>query len=127
MALSQTKSPYSFRAGATLSFGMSNIANNNVGLGGLVGAERRINKLFTIEAEGTYSYIIGDDVVYPEGKNKSFAIPILAGLKLSHFPIYMVQPGWELSISYSTNSQSLSSVLPMAWREALISRKRITA
>lgn len=86
MALSQNKSPYSFRAGATLSFGMSNIANNNVGLGGLAGAERRINRLFAVEAEGSYSYIIGDDVVYPEGKNKSFAIPVLAGLKLYPFP-----------------------------------------
>jgi len=86
MAFSQTKSPYSFRAGAALSFGMSNIANNNVGLGGLIGAERRINKLFAVEAEGSYSYIIGDDVLYPEGKNKSFAIPVLAGLKLYASP-----------------------------------------
>jgi hypothetical protein len=86
MAFSQSKSPYSFRAGAALSFGMSNIANNNVGLGGIIGAERRINKLFSVEAEGSYSYNIGDDVLYPEGKNKSFAIPILAGLKLYPFP-----------------------------------------
>jgi hypothetical protein len=69
------------RLGATVSFGLSNITSNNVGIGGLVGAEKMITKYFAAEAEAAYSYFTGDNVIYVDAKNKSYAIPVLAGIK----------------------------------------------
>jgi len=57
------------------------MANNTVGLGGIAGAEKRISKSFSAELEGSYMYFTGDDVLYTEGKNKAFTIPLLAGIK----------------------------------------------
>ncbi len=69
------------RLGATVSFGLSKITSNNVGIGGLVGAEKMITKYFAAEAEAAYSYFTGDNVIYVDAKNKSYAIPVLAGIK----------------------------------------------
>lgn len=70
-----------FRLGATVSFGLSNITSNNVGIGGLVGAEKMISKYFAAETEASYNYFTGDKVIYVDSKNKSYAIPLLAGIK----------------------------------------------
>jgi hypothetical protein len=71
-----------FRVGATISFAMSNIADNEVGVGGLAGAEKPFSRLFSGELEASYSYFTGDKAVYPNGDNKAWAIPILAGARL---------------------------------------------
>jgi hypothetical protein len=71
-----------FRLGATVSFGLSNISSNNVGIGGLVGAEKMITKYFAAETEASYNYFTGDNVIYTDAKNKSYAIPLLAGIKV---------------------------------------------
>lgn len=70
-----------FRLGATVSFGLSNITSNNVGIGGLVGAEKMISKYFAAETEASYNYFTGDKAIYVDSKNKSYAIPLLAGIK----------------------------------------------
>ncbi|WP_315819612.1 hypothetical protein [Paraflavitalea speifideaquila] len=41
---SQIKSTYSYRFGAQIAFGLSKITNNNVGIGGLAGAEHRFSR-----------------------------------------------------------------------------------
>jgi hypothetical protein len=71
-----------FRVGATISFGMSNIADNNVGVGGVAGAEKPFNKLFAGELEASFNYFTGDEMVYPGGDNKAWALPVLAGIRL---------------------------------------------
>jgi hypothetical protein len=71
-----------FRVGATISFGMSNIADNNVGVGGVAGAEKAFNKMFAGELEASFTYFTGDEIVYPGGDNKAWALPVLAGLRL---------------------------------------------
>lgn len=71
-----------FRVGATISFAMTSIADNDVGIGGIAGAEKRFNKLFAGELEASFTYFTGDKIVYPEGDNKAWAIPVLAGLRL---------------------------------------------
>ncbi len=85
-AIAQTRSIHSFRLGPAFSFGLSNIANNNVGLGAIAGAEKRLNKLFSVELEGSYTYFTGDDILYTEGKNKAFSMPLLAGIKIYPVP-----------------------------------------
>lgn len=71
-----------FRVGATISFGMSNMAHNDVGVGGIAGAEKPFSRLFSGELEASYSYFTGDKTVYPEGGNKAWAVPILAGIRM---------------------------------------------
>lgn len=71
-----------FRLGATVSFGLSNLNSNHVGIGGLVGAEKMITKYFAAELEASYNYFTGDNAIYADAKNKSYAIPLLAGIKL---------------------------------------------
>ena len=75
-----------FRLGATVSFGLSNITSNHVGMGGLVGAEKMITKYFAAEFEASYNYFTGDKVIYADSKNKSYAIPLLAGIKAYPLP-----------------------------------------
>jgi hypothetical protein len=77
----QNKSSYSYRFGALVAFGLSGIANNEVGIGGLAGVEKRFSKNFAAEVEGSYTYFIGDKLWYEGGKNRAFALPMLAGIK----------------------------------------------
>jgi hypothetical protein len=69
------------RLGATVSFGLSNLTSNNVGVGGIVGAEKMISKKFAAEAEASYNYFTGDKAIYVDAKNKSYAVPLLVGIK----------------------------------------------
>jgi hypothetical protein len=71
-----------FRVGATIAFGMSSIADNDVGVGGMAGAEKPFSKLFAGELEASFTYFTGDRMVYPGGGNKAWAIPVTAGLRL---------------------------------------------
>ncbi|WP_207514810.1 hypothetical protein [Longitalea luteola] len=73
--------PPIFRLGATVSFGLSNLTSNHVGIGGLVGAEKMVSKYFAVETEASYNYFTGDKTIYADAKNKSYAIPLLAGIK----------------------------------------------
>lgn len=77
----QNKLPYSFRIGAQVAFGLSNISHNTVGIGGLAGAERRFSRNFAAEAEASYIYFTGDKTYYESGKNNAFTLPVLAGIK----------------------------------------------
>jgi hypothetical protein len=70
-----------FRLGATVSFGLSHLNSNTVGVGGIAGAERLFSKRFAAEAEASYNYFTGDKAFYVDSKNKSYAIPLLAGVK----------------------------------------------
>jgi len=71
-----------FRLGATVSFGLNNLASNNVGIGGITGAEKMISNHFAAELEASYNYFTGDKAIYADAKNKSYAIPVLAGIKV---------------------------------------------
>lgn len=84
-ATAQYKPNPTFRLGASVSFGLSHITANNVGIGGLAGAEKLFNKYFGVEAEAAYNYFTGDKAIYTDAKNKSYAIPVLAGVKF--YPI----------------------------------------
>jgi len=70
-----------FRLGATVSFGLSNITSNHVGIGGLVGAEKMISTYFAAETEASYNYFTGDKAIYTDAKNKCYTIPLMAGIK----------------------------------------------
>jgi hypothetical protein len=78
----QIKAGPIFRLGATVSFGLSNLTANNVGIGGIVGAEKMISPFFAAETEASYNYFTGDKSIYVDAKNKSYAIPLLAGIKV---------------------------------------------
>ena len=80
-ATAQYKSNPVYRLGATVSFGLSHFTDNNVGVGGLAGAEKMLSKYFAAEAEASYNYFTGDKAIYMDAKNKSYAIPVLAGIK----------------------------------------------
>lgn len=80
----QTKKDIHFRVGATIAFGLSHIAHNEVGIGGVVGTEKAFNHLFTGELELSYTYFTGDKTSYADAKNKAWSIPLLAGIKLYH-------------------------------------------
>lgn len=70
-----------YRVGATISPILVNIANNEVGIGGFLGAEKSFSKSFAAEVEVSYSYFAGDQAMYTEGSNKAWAVPVLAGVK----------------------------------------------
>jgi hypothetical protein len=70
-----------FRLGATVSFGLSNMAGNNVGIGGIAGAEKLFSQHFAAELEAAYNYFTGDKAVYMDAHNNAYAIPLLAGIK----------------------------------------------
>lgn len=78
----QTDSSLRFRVGATIAFGLTHIAHNDVGIGGIAGIEKPFSKLFSVEIETGYTYFTGDEMVYDEGGNKSWAIPVLVGVRL---------------------------------------------
>jgi hypothetical protein len=71
-----------FRLGATVSFGLSNLTSNTVGIGGIVGAEKMISSYFAAETEASYNYFTGDKAIYVDAKNKSYTVPLLAGIKV---------------------------------------------
>jgi len=85
-ATAQNRSNPVFRLGATVSFGLSHMASNNVGIGGMAGAEKLISDHFAAEIEASYHYFTGDKVFYMDAKNKAFAIPLLAGFKAYALP-----------------------------------------
>lgn len=84
-AKAQYNSSPVFRLGATVSFGLSHLMQNNVGVGGLAGAEMLFSKYFAAETEASYNYFTGDKSIYTDAKNKSYAIPLLAGIK--YYPV----------------------------------------
>ncbi|MFT3826446.1 MAG: hypothetical protein QM731_21175 [Chitinophagaceae bacterium] len=84
--MAQKKSAFSYRLGPAFSFGLSNISNNNVGLGGIAGIERRIHGIFAAEAEVSYNYFTGDKSMYASGNNKAFTLPAMLGAKAYLFP-----------------------------------------
>jgi hypothetical protein len=85
-ATAQNRSNPVFRLGATVSFGLSHMASNTVGIGGIAGAEKLFSDHFAAEVEASYHYFTGDKVFYMAGKNKAFAIPLLAGIKAYPWP-----------------------------------------
>lgn len=86
-ALAQKKpSPWSFRLGPAVSFGLSNMNANNVGFSGIAGAEKKFHPHFAAETELSYHYFTGDKVNYVDGRNKAWAIPLLAGIKAFMHP-----------------------------------------
>ena len=107
----QTKKEVHFRAGATIAFGLSRIANNEVGIGGVVGVEKPFNELFAGELELSYTYFTGDKVLYLDGKNKAWSLPLLAGIKW--YPrrwLYgAVRAG---AIGFLFNSETSTSIRP---------------
>lgn len=70
-----------FRVGASIAFGLAKISHNEVGIGGLAAVEKSFNNLWAGELEASYTYFTGDKVLYLEGENKAWAIPLLAGIK----------------------------------------------
>jgi hypothetical protein len=84
-ATAQYKSNPVFRLGGAVAFGLSHMASNNIGIGGIAGAEKFFAKRFAAELETSYIYITGDQVFYEEGKNRAFAAPLLAGIKAYPF------------------------------------------
>ena len=80
-ALAQKRPAQAFRLGATISFALTNIASNNVGIGGIAGAEKPVSKNFSVEAEMSYTYFTGDKAIYTDGKNRAFTLPVVAGIK----------------------------------------------
>ncbi len=86
IASAQHHSSWSFRLGASVSFGIHNMNANTVGIGGIAGAENRFHKLFALEAEGSYTYFTGDKTLFENARNKAYAIPLLAGLKTYLLP-----------------------------------------
>jgi len=85
-ATAQNRSNPVFRLGATVSFGLSHMASNNVGIGGIAGAEKLFSDHFAAELEASYHYFTGDKVFYMDAKNKAYAIPLLAGIKAYPLP-----------------------------------------
>lgn len=85
-ATAQNKMTPVFRLGATVSFGLSHMASNNVGIGGIAGAEKLFSKHFAAEAEASYHYFTGDKVFYMDARNKAYAFPLLAGIKAYPLP-----------------------------------------
>jgi hypothetical protein len=77
----QTESKFRYRIGASVSFGITRIAGNNVGVGGLAAVEKAFAKSLAGELEVSYTYFTGDKDLYMNGKNKAWALPVLAGVK----------------------------------------------
>src|ERR1041385_3087047 len=98
-----------FRLGATVSFGLSNLASNHVGIGGIVGAEKMITKYFAAELEASYNYFTGDKAIYADAKNKSYTIPVLAGVKM--YPLSNVYASLRAgAINFLLNNMSSARV-----------------
>ncbi len=78
----QTKNETIFRVGANIAFGLSHIADNEVGIGGIAGVEKSFNHFISGEIELSYTYFTGDKMLYAEGRNKAWALPLLTGIKI---------------------------------------------
>lgn len=87
-----------YRLGATFSFGLSNLTSNHVGVGGIAGAEKMFSKYFAGEIETSYNYFTGDKAIYVDAKNKSYAIPLLAGIKM--YPLSNVYASLRMGAVY---------------------------
>jgi hypothetical protein len=74
-----------FRLGGAIAFGLSHMAANNIGIGGMAGAEKSFSKSFAAELETSYTYFTGDKAFYMDGRNKAFTAPLLAGIKAYPF------------------------------------------
>jgi hypothetical protein len=115
-----TKAQYSsgpaFRLGATVSFGLSRITSNNVGVGGLAGAEKMITNHFAAETEASYNYFTGDKAVYTDSKNKSYAVPLLAGMKF--YPISNVYASLRAGAIYFLLNNMSSPKIRLAYGAA---------
>ena len=107
----QTINPLRFRVGATIAFGLSHLAHNSVGVGGEAGVEKPFSKLFSAELEAGYTYFTGDKMVYPEGGNKAWAIPLLAGARLyaQKWLYAAVRAG---AICFTINSENSTHIRP---------------
>jgi|ADGO01.1.fsa_nt_gi hypothetical protein len=86
LAIAQQTNNPQFRVGASIAFGLTNIAHNTVGIGGVAGVEKKVNKVLAAEAEVAYTYFTGDKSVYMQGKNKAWNIPLMAGVKAYVLP-----------------------------------------
>lgn len=107
----QTENDFRFRVGATIAFGLSHIAHNDVGIGGEAGVEKPFSKIFSAELESGYTYFTGDEMVYDEGGNKAWAVPLLAGLRLYPQPwLYMAARAG--GICFTINSESSTHIRP---------------
>lgn len=107
----QDKPLYSFRIGAQVAAGLSEMADNSVGIGGLAGAERVLTRIFALEAEAGYIYFTGDKAYYEGGKNNAFAVPVLVGMKAYLVPSAYV--GLRAGFSwFAVNDMSGTAVRP---------------
>jgi hypothetical protein len=107
----QTANTLRFRVGATIAFGLSHIAHNGMGVGGEAGVEKPFSKLFSAELEAGYTYFTGDEMVYPEGNNKAWAIPLLAGARFyaQKWLYAAVRAG---AICFTINSENSTHIRP---------------
>lgn len=110
-ASAQGKKLYNYRFGASMSFGLQRIANNTVGIGAMVGAERKIGRIFATEAEVSYTYFTGDKLEYESGKNNAFALPAMAGIRAYVFPqVYVAARAG--AIWFTLNNMTSSAIRP---------------
>ena len=116
IAVAQKKSPVSFRLGATVSFGLNHIAQNDVGLGGLAAVEKRVTSHVAVEANLEYHYFTGDKTTYAEGKNKAFAIPALAGFKF--YPVSNIYGALRTGAIYFLLNDLTAAKIRMAYGAA---------
>lgn len=54
--------------------------------------ERSVHRVFSPEAEISYSYFFGDKVLYSNGSNKAYTVPLLLGIKTFFVPQFYVSP-----------------------------------
>ena len=107
----QTTNPLRFRVGATIAFGLTDIAQNEVGVGAEAGVEKPFSKLFSAELEAGYTYFTGDEMVYPEGNNKAWAIPLLLGARL-YAQKWLYMSARAGAICFTINSESSTHIRP---------------
>lgn len=110
-AQGQTSKKTRFRLGANIAFVLSHIANNDVGVGGTAGAEKAIGNNFSAELEASYTYFTGDKLLYLNGDNKAWSLPVLAGVKLyaKHWLYGSLRAG---AIAFKLNSESSTHIRP---------------
>lgn len=112
-AAAQFNSGPVYRVGATVAFGLSRLNSNNVGVGGLIGAEKKFTKYLGAEVEGAYNYFTGDKAVYTDAKNKSYAMPLMAGVKF--YPISNLYASLRTGGVYFLLNNMSSAKIQMAY------------
>lgn len=105
----QPVSKWIYDIGPSISFATQSIANNDAGIGILGGVERNIHKNFSIGAETGFTYFIGDKTYHPQGKNKSYTIPLLAEMKVYFLSQFYISPRTG-AIYFLLNDQSKGHV-----------------